>query len=81
MKYLVITLFIMHVIFISCNKENNIIEKKESGYFVLTELKNSFKGSNMDYNLKSTQADFELGNLKASMQYHISEYVEHVLIR
>jgi hypothetical protein len=77
MKHLVIIVIVMQVFFISCNKEDDIIEKKkddiiekkEPGYFVLTELKNSVKSSNTDYQLKSVQTTFDLGSLKASMTH------------
>ncbi len=77
MKYLAIIVIAMQVLFISCNKEDDIpenkqdviIEKKEPGYFVLTELKNSVKSSTIDSQVKSAQAGFDLGDLNASMQY------------
>ncbi len=77
MKHLAIIVIVMQVIFISCNKEDDIIENekddgiemKEPGYFVLTELKNSVKSSTIDSQLKSAQAGFDLGDIKASMQY------------
>ncbi len=77
MKHLVIMAIAMQVIFISCNKEDDIIENtkddiiemKEPGYFLLTELKNPVKSSTIDSQLKSAQAGFDLGDLKASMQY------------
>jgi hypothetical protein len=77
MKHLAIIVIVMQVIFVSCNKEDDIIENKkddgiemkEPGYFVLTELKNSVKSSTIDSQLKSAQTGFDLGDLKASMQY------------
>ena len=69
MKHLVIMAIAMQVIFISCNKEDDIIENtkddiiemKEPGYFLLTELKNPVKSSTIDSQLKSAQAGFDLG--------------------
>jgi hypothetical protein len=77
MKHLVIIVIVMQVFFISCNKEDDIIEKKkddiiekkEPGFFVLTGLKTSVKSSYTDYQLKSAQTDFDLGDLKASMTH------------
>jgi hypothetical protein len=77
MKHFFIILIVMQVFFISCNKEDDIIEmkkddiieKKEPGYFVLTELKNSVKSAKTKSQLKSAQSVFDLGDLKASMQY------------
>jgi hypothetical protein len=77
MKHLVIIAIVMQVIFISCNKEDDIIEKDkddiiekmEPGFFVLTGLKTSVKSSYTDYQLKSAQTDFDLGDLKASMTH------------
>lgn len=77
MKHLAIIVIVLQVIFISCNKEDDIIEEieddiiemKEPGYFVLTELKNSVKSSNIDNQLKSVQTSFDLGSLKASMTH------------
>ena len=77
MKHLFIILIVMQVFFISCNKEDDIIElkkddiieKKDPGYFVLTVLKNSVKSAYSESQLKSAQSDFDLGDLKASMQY------------
>jgi hypothetical protein len=77
MKHLFIILIVMQVIFISCNKEDDIIEmkkddiieKKDPGYFVLTVLKNSVKSAFSESQLKSAQSVFDLGDLKASMQY------------
>ena len=77
MKHLAILVIVMQFMVISCNKEDDIIENlkddiiemKEPGYFVLTELKNSVKSSTIDSQLKSAQAGFDLGDLNASMQY------------
>ena len=69
MKHLIIILIVMQVIFISCNKEDDIIEKKDPGYFVLTVLKNSLKSAYSESQLKSAPTDFDLGDLKASITH------------
>ena len=68
MKYLVILLIILQVSFISCKRDDDVITKKDPGFFVLNELKGSLKEANPNI-LKTTQSDFYLGELKASMQY------------
>jgi hypothetical protein len=77
MKHVVIIAIVMQVFFISCSKEDDIIdkkkddniEKKEPGFFVLTGLKTSVKSAYSESQLKSAQTDFDLGDLKASMTH------------
>ena len=69
MRHLILSFIVLQVISISCKKEDDIIEIKEPGYFVLTELKGSLKTSNANKVFKSSQSDFNLGELKASKNY------------
>jgi hypothetical protein len=69
MKRIVIIFIVTQVIFISCKKDDQFIEKKEPGFFVLNELKSSMKSSGSDHVLESMQSGFNLFDVKASMNY------------
>lgn len=69
MRHLILSFIVLQVIFISCKKDEDIIEIKEPGYFVLTELQGSIKTSDAKKVFKSSQSDFNLGEIKASMNY------------
>lgn len=69
MKNLTIILIAIQLVLVSCENVDNALEKKESGYFVIAELNNSLKSVNTEPKLKSAQTNFNLGDLKASMQY------------
>ena len=67
MKRLTTMVILIQVLFISCHKED--IEDKEPGFFVLTELVSSSKGSTATTRFKSGQAGYDLGELKSSREY------------
>lgn len=67
-KHLISLLAAFAMIFISCKKDEDLIKITEPGYFVLTELK-TLKSSNAENVPESSQSDFNLGELKASMNY------------
>jgi hypothetical protein len=69
MKHFILLLIVLPVMFISCQKDNDVIEKKKPGYFVVTELKGSLKSSNDASIQKTAQSGFDLGDLKASRNF------------
>lgn len=58
-------LIVLQIMLFSCKKNDDVVENKKPGFFILTELK-SFDAGNM---LKSAQSDYNLGDIKASMDY------------